>query len=423
MKTLQAIEIINSGRADKNLALLYRDLAGAKERLAGQIAAFEELFGGDRDINLFSVPGRTELGGNHTDHQRGRVLAASVGLDIAAVASRNSDNIIRLKSQGMDMVAVDLSDLSIHPHETGHSPSLIRGICFKLRNMGRPIGGFDAYTTSTVPRGSGLSSSAAFEVLICIILSGLYGFELSMTEAAAISQFAENVYFDKPCGLMDQLACSIGGILSIDFELLESPKIQRSDYDLDGSGHSLIIVNTGGSHSDLTPDYAAIPDEMRAVAATLGKEYLGWCDKVEFYANLGKIRGQVSDRAILRAIHFFADDENAMLLADALSNGEFDEFLRRITLSGQSSYMYLQNAFSNANPHEQGISLGLALSGKILNDRGAYRVHGGGFAGTIQAFVPHDLEAQYIAAMEELFGAECCVIPGIRSVGATEIEL
>lgn len=422
MNSEQLINSINSGCFDNTFKVLYpltNDTS--KQRYTEAVNEFVELFG-DGDIRLFSAPGRTEVGGNHTDHQHGCVLAASVDLDVIAVAKRNSDNVIRIKSKGFKQDDIDLSELTPQKEETEHAASLIRGVAARFKELGYNIGGFDAYTTSNVLKGSGLSSSAAFEVMVCTLLNSLYNEEkMDSVEKAIVSQYAENVFFGKPCGLMDQMACSVGGFVSIDFNDVSKPIIEKVVFDFNSVNHSLCIVDTGGCHADLTDDYAAIPAEMKNVAEFFGKEVLRDVSEDEFYAKIKELRSVASDRAILRAIHFFNDNRRAILLKDALKSGDFDKFRQIICESGISSQSWLQNVFSSSNPQEQGLSLALALTSRILNGKGAYRVHGGGFAGTIQAFVPHDMLELYKSSMEQVFGEGSCYVLNIRPVGGVEI--
>ena len=394
----------------------------AADRYAAAVDEFEKLFGYDNGVRLFSAPGRTEVGGNHTDHQHGCVMAASVDLDVIAVARKNDDNIIRIKSKGFDMDVIDLEKLNPVDDEAEHAAALIRGVAARFKELGYNIGGFDAYTTSNVLKGSGLSSSAAFEVLVCTLLNSLYnGDKMDSVEKAIVSQYAENVFFGKPCGLMDQMACSVGGFVSIDFKDTAKPVIEKVDFDFKAVGHSLCIVDTGGCHADLTDDYAGIPTEMKAVAAFFGKDVLREVDENEFYAKMPKLRKNVSDRGILRAVHFFDDNRRAQDMRDALKNGDFEQFKAIVSDSGMSSMTLLQNVFSSSNPEEQGLSLALALTAKILGKNGAWRVHGGGFAGTIQAYVPVELLDGYKSQIESVFGSGSCYVLNVRPVGGVEV--
>ena len=367
----------------------------------------------------FSAPGRVEIGGNHTDHQRGRVLAAAIDLGTEAAASVNSSDIVRLTSAGFCGQEIDLSDLGARAGEKGTSAALVRGVAAWFRDNGHPVGGFDAKVSSTVPVGEGLSSSAAFEVMIGNVFKGLFGADVSPIEIAMAGQFAENVYFGKPCGLMDQTASSFGGMNLIDFRNFQKPVVTPVSADI--PGYCLCVVATGGSHADLTPEYAACADEMRSVAVCFNKEHLGEIDTDEFYASIGRLR-HLSDRAILRAIHFFGDNERVSKQAGALEKGDIGEFLDLVVESGRSSLAYLQNVYSPAAPHVQGLTLGLALSEKALAGRGAWRVHGGGFAGSILAFVPFELRNEYNFIMSDIFGEGCCRFLEIQKEGGREVH-
>lgn len=383
---------------------------------------FEKTFGSADGARWFSAPGRTEIGGNHTDHNHGHVLTAAVNLDIVGLAKKTDTGIIRLRSREYDRTdEVMLNDLAVHVGENG-SPSLIRGICFKLKEKGYRIGGFDCYTTNRVMKGSGLSSSAAFEILIVTVISCLYNDgAIDPITSAVVSQYAENVYFGKPSGLLDQMASSVAGFTSIDFKTPENPEIVKVNFDFSSCGHSLCVVDTGGNHADLTDEYAAIPKEMKKVAKYFGKEYLRDVDEGEFYDKLGEIRKVAGDRAVLRAMHFFSDDRLAVKEAQALMHGDFPSFCEMIRESGKSSFERLQNVFAASAPESQGVSIGLALAERILGKRGAFRVHGGGFAGTIQAFVPDDLLESFKGEMEKVFGTGSCHVLSVREQGGTEV--
>ena len=371
---------------------------------------------------FFSAPGRTEIGGNHTDHNHGRVLAGAVDLDIVGLAQKTGNDTIRLKSAEYDKIdVVDLTDLSLHPEDTG-SQSLIRGICAKCRELGYQVGGFDCYTITQVLKGSGLSSSAAFEVLVVTVISHLFnGGSIDPITAAKISQYAENVYFGKPSGLLDQMASSVGGVTAMDFADPSAPVVEKVTFDLASYGHALCVVDTGGNHADLTGEYAAIPQEMKAVAQFFGKEFLRQVDEAAFYEQLPQVRKAVGDRAVLRAMHFFDDDRLAHEEAQALKAGDFPGFLRKVRASGQSSLQRLQNVFAPQAPQEQGITLALSLSQRLLGEQGACRVHGGGFAGTIQAYVPFDLLDSYRHGMEHVFGKGSCYVLSFRQAGGTKV--
>ena len=396
-----------------------------KARYETITAGYEECYGKAQELSYFSAPGRTEVGGNHTDHNHGCVLAAAVNLDIVAAAAKNDDNVVRLKSleyPGMDVI--DLNDLAPQEKEMEKAASLIRGVCARCRELGYTVGGFNAYTATQVLKGSGLSSSAAFEVVIVTAISHLFNNgAIDAVTAAQIAQYAENVYFGKPSGLMDQTASSVGGFTAIDFHDPKKPVLEKVDFDLAKYNHALCIVDTGGNHADLTGDYAAIPVEMKSVARLLGAEVLRDADEGEFWNRLGELRQKVGDRAVLRAMHFFSDNRTAKEEAALLKAGDFDGFKEKIIASGRSSATRLQNVFACSNPSEQGLSLALAVSEKLLAGKGAWRVHGGGFAGTIQAFVPVEMLEEYRSAMEAVFGEGTCHVLSIRSAGGVQVKI
>ncbi len=417
-------EKIGAGAFDSTFAWLYGENRAQQQRAryTEAIGEFEALFGEGREGRIFSAPGRTEVGGNHTDHQRGRVLAASVNLDVIGIVSPNEEGVIRIQSKGYPRDEVRVDDLKARKEEQGRASALIRGVAARFEELGYRIGGFDAYTTSDVLGGSGLSSSAAFEVLVCSILSGLFNDGgVSPIEAAQISQYAENVYFGKPSGLMDQMASAVGNFVTIDFEDLKKPDVRRVDFDLQKSGYKLCIVDTGGNHADLTADYAAIPQEMREVAACFGKQVLREVPKEEFYSRIGEIYPQVSNRAVARAIHFYEDNDRVPQQVAALTAGDFPRFLDLVIASGRSSAAYLQNLFPVSDPAHQGLTVALALSEKLLFGHGAWRVHGGGIAGTIQAYVPEDLLENYCETLEKVYGQGSCHILQIRPTGMCEV--
>ncbi|MBR4173215.1 MAG: galactokinase [Clostridia bacterium] len=386
---------------------------------------FSETFGNSDDLRLFSASGRTEIGGNHTDHQHGAVLAGSLNLDVIGAVRENGENVIRVKSEGFPMDTVSLDNLTASDGEYGKSSGLIRGIAACFAEKGYKISGFDAYTTSNVLKGSGMSSSAAFEVLIAAIMNGLFAKnEVSVTDMAKFGQYAENVYFGKPCGLLDQMACASGGIVSIDFADNENPIAEKLDFDFAKTGYALCIIDTGADHANLTNEYAAITVEMREIADYFGKKYLNDVSETEFMKEIKNLRKNLgNDRAILRAMHYFAETKRAKEEAKALKKGDFNEFLNIVSASGRSSYMYLQNVFAPCDTKNQAVSLALALCDKLLSGRGAFRVHGGGFAGTVQAFVPIDMLKDFKNGLEAVFGEGMCHILSIRNMGAIEIEL
>jgi len=376
------------------------------------------------DFELFSSPGRTEIGGNHTDHQHGRVLAGAVNMDNIAAAAINGTNFIKVSSEGYPEFQVDLNDLTINKSKFFTSEALVKGICARMKELGFNIGGFDACIFGGVLEGSGLSSSASFEVLIGNILSHLFNNgKLDAVENAKIGQWAENNYFGKPCGLMDQTACSVGGFITIDFNNPANPVVKALDFDFMKTGYALVITNTGGSHANLNDEYASLPIEMKSVAKQLGKEVLRDVSMEQIIEVIPTIREKVGDRALLRAIHFQGDNNRVLNQVEALENNDFSTFLSHVIQSGYSSYMYNQNIFCNNDSKNQGVALGLALSDLVLNGKGAWRVHGGGFAGTIQAFVPNNLIDKYIATLEHTFGVGQCHKLFIRSKGAVKVEL
>lgn len=405
------------------LKSVYGDEATCQqERFLSLAETFEKDFNCDADVRFFSAPGRTEVGGNHTDHNNGKVLAAAINLDAIAAVEARDDGIICVNSQGYSPITVDTANLNIVDEEAGKSSALIRGVCARFNELGYKYGGFNASVTSCVLSGSGLSSSAAYEVLIGTILNYIYNDgKISAVEIAQISQYAENVYFKKPCGLMDQTACSVGGFVKIDFEDTSAPVIRKVDFDIAKHGYDLCIVDTGGNHADLTGDYAAIRLEMNSVAEYFGKSVLRQVDEKDVFENIGDIRKKTGDRAIERAIHFYNENKRVERLSEALSEGDFDEFKNTIIESGKSSYMYNQNCFTLSAPNEQPVALALCVSEELLKGKGAYRVHGGGFAGTIQAFVPVEETENYASSMRKIFGENSCYILKVRSHGGCEI--
>lgn len=426
MDIQKAAQSIENDSFSTLLSSLYgtdeKDLAYQKQRYLDAVKRFCELYPEQRDIRIFSAPGRTEIGGNHTDHQHGCVLAAAVNLDIIAVVSFHNYGVIRLQSEGYSLDKVDLNDLSVRDDEKGSSSALIRGIASRFREKGVEVCGFDAYTTSSVLSGSGLSSSAAFEVLVGTIIDRHYNNgKAGAVEIAKIGQYAENVYFGKKSGLMDQMVSSVGGLVSIDFHDTKNPKIQSFPFDFENAGYCLCITDTKGSHADLTDDYVAIRTEMESIAAQFGKSYLRDVNENDFYGAIPQLREQCSDRAVMRAAHFFAENKRAVQEANALSDENMDYFLELVKQSGESSANLLQNLYSCSQPTQQAIPIGIMLSKSILGEKGAVRVHGGGFAGTIQAFVPTDKANEYVSEMNRVYGNGSCYVLKIRSVGGVEI--
>lgn len=399
-------------------------LEAQKERYSKTIDAFVASYG-DKELSVFSSPGRTEIGGNHTDHNHGRVLAGAVNMDNVAVAAINDTDTVRILSTGYPQFEVDLTNLSPNTNEYGTSVSLVRGVCSRMKELGFAIGGFDAVIDSGVPKGSGLSSSASFEVLVGAVVSHLFNSgRLDAVLNAQIGQYAENVFFGKPCGLMDQTACSVGGLVTIDFADPAAPIVKKVDFDFTKTSYSLVITDTGGNHADLTNDYASVPADMKGVASKLGKSVLRELIMEQVVEAIPALREQgISDRAILRAIHFEKDNARVAEQVADLERGDFRAFLAKVCESGRSSFMYNQNVYTTANVAEQGVSLALALSDIVLGGEGAWRVHGGGFAGTVQAFVPNTLVDKYVQTLEHTFGEGKCHKLFIRPQGAIKVEI
>ncbi len=429
---------LDAGKLNPTFAVLGGE--GGAEAQAARcktlVHTFAEMYGEDRQVALFTVSGRSELSGNHTDHNHGCVIAASISLDVLAVASPREDGVIRLKSEGFPEDVVDLNGYTAPDKEQfGTSASLIAGVCDGFKKNGFAIGGFDAVTTSNVLTGSGLSSSAAFEDMIGTIESHLYNQgDVDNVTVAKIAQYAENVFFGKPCGLMDQVACAIGGIVAIDFEDPTAPVITPIPFDMTAAGYRLCIVNTGGNHADLTGDYASVPQEMKAVAAVFGKSVLREVDEQAVRGAIPTLRERVGDRAILRALHFYGENQRVAKQKEALLSAcntqdaetiqcAVKRFFECVLASGRSSFCYLQNVYTTANVSEQGLSLALCLCESVLSQStAAWRVHGGGFAGTVQAFVPVDKVKDFATVMDAAFGRGACKILAIRPVGAARID-
>lgn len=392
------------------------------QRRAALTAGFQAAFGALPE-RFFSAPGRTEIGGNHTDHQRGHVLAAAVNLDTVAAVRVTGRPGIRLQSQGYPPCEVDLRRLKPVPEEENSTAALVRGVAARFRALGCPVAGFDAYVISEVAPGSGLSSSAAFEVLLAVILNRLF-FDGHLTgpEIAMAGQYAENVYFGKPSGLMDQMASAVGGLVAMDFGDKNKPAVHPVDFDFSESGHALCIVDSGASHAGLTREYAAIPREMKRIARHFGKTVLSQVAESEFYAALPALRRAAGDRAVLRAVHFYQEDKRVEEQVAALEAGAFPRFLELVRQSGCSSYMYLQNIIPAGETVHQEMGVALALCQRYLAGRGAFRVHGGGFAGTVQAFVPLDRLEAFRSGMEDALGEGACRVLSIRPQGGVELE-
>ena len=404
---------------------IYIDPAWAAKqpaRYEAAIKVFEENFGADGGIEIYSAPGRTEIGGNHTDHQHGEVLAASINRDAIAIVRKTGNGTVRLKSDNYSTTTIDVSDLAVRQDETGTTPALIRGMLQALSSQGYKIKGFDAYVTSDVLVGAGISSSAAFETLIGTIVSGLYNdMKIDPVTIAKAGQYAENVYFGKPCGLMDQMACSVGNMVHIDFKYPDNPEVERIEFDFSKTGYCLCITNTRGSHSNLTDEYAAVPAEMKKVAELLGHEVLRPVSLDDILKNISMLREKAGDRAVLRAIHFVEESKRANQEAEALQHGDLWEFLKLVKESGNSSFKYLQNIYTNSDVTTQNVSIALAVSDSILTNEEASRVHGGGFAGTIQAFVKNDHAEKYREVMDSVFGEGSCDILKIRKYGGIKV--
>jgi galactokinase len=402
-----------------------QELKAQAERYAALMTDFETNFG-NSDVDLFSSPGRTEIGGNHTDHNFGRVLAGAVNLDNIAVAATNGTNIVKIKSAGYPEFQVNLSDLSIDESKFYTSEALVKGIAAKMKENGYQIGGFDACIEGRVPKGSGLSSSASFEVLIGAIMNELFNNgKMSAVENAIIGQWSENNYFGKPCGLMDQTACSVGGLITIDFKDPAKPIVKEVDFDFVSTGFSLVITDVGGGHDDPASqaEYASLPTEMKSVAAELGANVLREVTLEQIVEKIPEIREKTGDRAILRAYHFQGDNQRVVDQVAALEKNDFEAFLKMVIESGYSSYMYNQNIFDVVHKDEQVVSLALALSEMVLKGSGAWRVHGGGFGGTIQAFVPQDKIEEYVKTLEHVYGKGSCHNLFIRSKGSIKLDL
>ena len=413
---------ILAGEQDAALAALYGTdpavLARQRQRYAAALEQFELYFGPGRQVHLYSAPGRAELGGNHTDHQHGRVLAGSVNIDMIAAAAPNSLNQLRVQSEGYDLCVIDLSDLAARKEEENTTMALLRGECEAFRQRGAKLSGLDVYISSNVPKGSGVSSSAAFEVLIGVILNDCFMAEkVSPIAIAQIGQWAENVYFGKPCGLMDQMASSVGNIITIDFADPAHPAVEPVQVDFSKAGLALCILDSGADHADLTDEYAAIPSECRAVAAVCGGEVLRDVPFETFLAKLPECRKQCGDRAVLRAFHIYADNERVAKQVAALRADDFDTFLQLVTESGLSSWEYLQNVIPAGYKEHQEVAVTIAAAKHFLRGKGAVRVHGGGFAGTVQAFVPVEELAQFKEQMEAILGAGRCHVLSIRPEG------
>lgn len=416
---------LTNGDFNKTFEKLYctKEFSKNIERYLNILNGYEKAFGNSDEIRLFSAPGRTEIGGNHTDHQNGCVIAASINLDVIAAVSINNENIIRVQSEGYPLDEIDLNDLTPKQEEYNQAKALIKGVAARFKELGFDVKGFNAYTSSNVLKGSGLSSSAAFEVLIGTIINSLFcENKISAVEIAQISQYAENVFFGKPCGLMDQMASSVGNIVSIDFKDTKNPVIKKVNFDFASSGYALCIIDSGADHADLTGEYAAIPEEMKKIASYFNKNVLREVSKNDFIKVIPNLRQQYGDRSVLRALHFFNDNKKAIEEAECLEAKDFDKFLKLVKESGQSSYMYLQNVCVCGSAKEQAVGIVLAFCDEFLQGKGAFRVHGGGFAGTVQAFVPLESLQKFKNNIENITGKDSCHILSIRPFGGVEVS-
>lgn len=416
---------LEQGSLDQRIKEIYVDeqrVPYNRERYIRAIDRFTELFPSEKEIEIYSAPGRSEVCGNHTDHQNGMVLATSINLDAIAIVAKAEEPVIRLVSGDFPMEEVDVADLSMKEEEQSTTTALIRGVAAGMKERGHKVGGFTAYITSDVLMGAGMSSSAAFESLIGTILSGLYNdMKVSSIEIAQIGQYAENIYFGKPCGLMDQMACSVGGMIFIDFKEKEHPEVRQVHTDFEKAGLSLCIVDTKGSHADLTPDYAAVPAEMNQVAQALGREHLREVPRETFFKELPKLWKETSGRAVLRAIHFYEEEERVLRGVKSLEESDYPGFLSVIKASGDSSAKYLQNIYSPKDVDSQNVTVALAVSESILGENGVCRVHGGGFAGTIQAFVKNEAVAAYKEQLEAIYGDDSCHVLKVRLQGGIRV--
>ncbi|MCQ2539260.1 MAG: galactokinase [Acetatifactor sp.] len=421
MKLTDLITQIQNGEMDEKFREIYVDESLTtyhRQRYVKLLERFREMFPDKQEVAVFSAPGRSEVCGNHTDHQNGMVLATSINLDAIAVVAPTEDGVIRLKSDDYPMETVDITNLEQNNAEFGTTTALIRGVVAGLKERGHAVGGFAAVVTSDVLMGAGMSSSAAFESLVGTILSGLYNeMSVSSVEIAKIGQYAENVYFGKPCGLMDQMACSVGGMIYIDFADKANVIVEKIDSDFKAQGLTLCIVDTKGSHADLTPDYAAVPAEMNSVAKALGKEHLREVEEEEFYSKIPALRKLVGGRAVLRAIHFYEEEKRVLLAAESLKNGDYETFLETVKASGDSSAKFLQNIYSPKDIDAQNVTVALAVTETIIKDQGVCRVHGGGFAGTIQVFAKDSVVEEYKEKIEQIFGEGSCHVLKVRNAG------
>ena len=424
MNTQTLIDKLQNGELDNRLLEIYVDsklIEYQRNRYIAAIKKFEDLYQ-EGEVVLFSAPGRSEVGGNHTDHQHGKVLATSINLDSISVVRATNDNVIRLVSDSYDEIVISLDDIILKEEEKETTTALIKGVASGFLNRKFEVGGFTAYVTSDVLIGAGLSSSAAFETLIGTILSGLYNdMNVSAVDIAIIGQYAENIYFGKPCGLMDQMACSVGNLVYIDFENPTKPVVEKVEFDMEEYGYSLCITDTKGSHADLTDEYAAVPREMKQVAKHFGKEVLRGITAQDIIREIQALRSELGDRSVLRALHFVSENDRVTCEVEALKAGDFVGFLNLVKASGDSSYKYLQNVYSNSDVNSQNVSVALATSDVVLQNNGVSRVHGGGFAGTIQAFVKNEYVEEYKKNMDLVFGEGACSDLRIRKYGGIQV--
>ena len=423
MRTSELKKMLSEGALEK-YSELYADIEYQTARMLKAIDRFSEMYGDDRDIAIFSVPGRSEIMGNHTDHNHGCVLAGAIDRDIIAVAAKNDDGVVRFHSEGYPEDVVSMKDAESPANfRRNGSRSLVGGVINAFMNNGHNVGGYDAYSTTEVLKGSGISSSAAFEVMVGNIMNHFYnGGAIDNKEIAKYSQYAENVFFGKPSGLMDQMACAVGGFVYIDFKSPKTPVVEPIEFSLTGAGYSLCIVNTGGNHANLTDDYASVPNEMKAVAAAFGKEVLRGLTEEDILAKAPELRSQVGDRALLRSLHFIRENARVEKARATLLSSDVDAFLGLVLESGRSSFQYLQNVYTTKNVEEQGLSLALCVTEGLLAGRGcAYRVHGGGFAGTIQVFVKNECAEEYCRAIDAVLGRGSAMKLKIRPKGAVKL--
>jgi len=422
--TQDLVKKLKDGLYDAKLKDIYVDekkISYERNRYIKAVESYTVHFG-EGEVSVFSAPGRSEIGGNHTDHQCGEVLAASINNDAIAIVQKLKEPCVKVISDGYELITIDLDDLDRREDEAVTTNALIRGVLAKTKEYGYQIGGFQAFVTSDVLIGAGLSSSAAFETIIGTIVSGLYNdMQISMVEIAQIGQYSENVYFGKPSGLMDQTACAVGGLIHIDFKDPKAPVVEKVDVDFENHACSLCIVDTKGSHQDLTPDYAQIPADMKAIATYFGKEVLRDVDEKEFFAAIPALREKLGDRPVLRAMHFFGDNARVAAQVASLREGRFEDFLNMIKASGDSSFKYLQNVYTNRDVQNQAVSIALAVSENVLGNHGVCRVHGGGFAGTIQAFVKNDFVEEYRKALDAVFGEGSCHVLKVRKYGGMKV--